>query len=113
MPVEQGFAMDPTNGNLYIAGSPRIRFYFLPLQSFQEPLLCPSFDPMEPYDFSLSTLHPNPPPSPTPTPQYSPLSYNSPIEPSLHHDTSSINSNQYPGPLGEVLAPFVQKTSPT
>ncbi|MED6114096.1 hypothetical protein PIB30_077036 [Stylosanthes scabra] len=67
----------------------------------------PSFDPAEPYDFPITNLHPNPPPSPTPTPQYSPLSYDSPIE------MTSINSNPYPGPLGEVLAPFVQRTSST
>ncbi|MED6145416.1 hypothetical protein PIB30_025053 [Stylosanthes scabra] len=113
MPEEQGFAVDPMNGNLYIAGSPRIRLYFLPRQSFQEPLLSPSFNPMEPYDFPLLTLHPNQPPSPTPTPQYSPLSHDSPIDSSLHHDTSSINSNPYPGPLGEFFAPFVQGTSST
>ncbi|MED6124588.1 hypothetical protein PIB30_060309 [Stylosanthes scabra] len=107
------FAVDPTNGNLYIAGSPRIRFYFLPQQSFQEPLLSPSFDPMEPYDFPLSNLHPNQPPSPTHTPQYSPLSYDTPITSSLYNDMSSINSNPYPGPLGEVLASFVQGTSST
>ncbi|MED6201507.1 hypothetical protein PIB30_095704 [Stylosanthes scabra] len=107
MPEEQGFVVDPTNGNLYIAGSPRIGFYFLPQQSFQQPLLSPSFDPTEPYDFPISNLHPNPPPSPTPTPQYSPLSYDSPIE------MTSVNSNPYPGPLGEVLAPFVQETSST
>ncbi|MED6216184.1 hypothetical protein PIB30_005063 [Stylosanthes scabra] len=105
-PEDQGFAVDLTNGNLYIAGSPRIRFYFLPQQSFQGPLISPSFDPMEPYDFPFSTLHPNTPPSSTPIPQYSPLSYDSPIDLSLHHDTSSINSNLYPGPLGEVLTPF-------
>ncbi|MED6215199.1 hypothetical protein PIB30_111078, partial [Stylosanthes scabra] len=68
---------------------------------------------MEPYDFSLSNLYPNPPPSPTHTPQYAPLPYHSPINSSLHNDTSSINSNPYPGPLGEVLAPFVQGTSST
>ncbi|MED6194276.1 hypothetical protein PIB30_026928 [Stylosanthes scabra] len=113
MPEDQGFAVDPTNGNLYIAGSPRIRFYFLPQQSFQEPLLSPSFDPTEPYDFPITNLHPNPPPSPTPTPQYSPLSHDSSIDPSLHHDPSSINSSPYLGPLGEVLAPFVQRTSST
>ncbi|MED6216183.1 hypothetical protein PIB30_005062 [Stylosanthes scabra] len=113
IPEKQGSAIDLMNGNLYIAGSTRIRSYFLPQQSFQEPLLSPSFNPMEPYDFPLSTLHPNPLPSLTPTPQYSPLSYDSPIEPSLHHDTSSISSNPYPGPLGEVLGLFIQGTSPT
>ncbi|MED6163053.1 hypothetical protein PIB30_076282 [Stylosanthes scabra] len=115
MPEEQGFVMDPTNRNLYIAGSPRIRlyFYFLPQQSFQESLPSPSFDLTEPYDFCLSNLHPNPPPSSTHTPQYSPLSHDSPVDPSLHHDPSSINSNPYSGPLGEVLAPFVQGTSST
>ncbi|MED6218064.1 hypothetical protein PIB30_023443 [Stylosanthes scabra] len=67
MPEDQGFVVDPTNGNLYIAGSPRIRFHFLPQQSFQKFLLNPLFDPVEPYDFPLSNLHSNPPPSPTHT----------------------------------------------
>ncbi|MED6107454.1 hypothetical protein PIB30_014067 [Stylosanthes scabra] len=101
MPEDQGFVVDPTNENLYIAGSSRIGFYFSPQQSFQDPLLSPSFDTMELYDFPFSTLHPNTPPSPTPTPQYSSLSYDSLIE------MTSINFNPYTGPLGEVLAPFV------
>ncbi|QHO12401.1 uncharacterized protein DS421_15g506620 [Arachis hypogaea] len=53
---------DPVYHGYYILSvEPCMRFYALQNRPFQHPLYSPLFDPDDPYDFSLSWLHPDAP----------------------------------------------------